>query len=121
MTGQHLGALSDELAEYGEGAYIRKFVSPGPKSHFCEIINDKGEVYTTSKCKGITLTNKAMEYVNFHSVVNLIKNQGEPINVPQERFLVKDLTVHTQNSTKEFKIVYDKRRLINCDTLPFGY
>lgn len=120
-TGDHLGEMSNELAEYGDGAYITKFASVGAKSHFCEIVNDSGEVFTTSKAKGITLTDKAKRFVNFSSVVGLIKNQDTRIEVPQERFLIKDLAVYTQQSSKEFKIVYDKRRLISTDTEPFGY
>jgi len=119
--GQHLGEMSDELAEFGEGAYIRKFASVGAKSHFCEIVNRAGQVFTTSKAKGITLTNKAKTLVNFQSVVGLIRDQNEPIAVPQEKFLIKDLAVHTEQSTKQFKIVYDKRSLISTNTLPFGY
>jgi hypothetical protein len=46
--GNNLGDLTNELASYGENAYIKKLICACPKHYGMEIVNESGEVVKTT-------------------------------------------------------------------------
>ena len=60
-TGNLLGELTDELAGYGAGSYIVKFLSGGPKFYAYIVRKPDGSFETVCKCKGIRLNFKNSE------------------------------------------------------------
>lgn len=51
--GAHLGDMTNELAKYGEGAYIKRFGSSGEKCYTAEIVKGDGNLTHIVKHKGV--------------------------------------------------------------------
>ena len=131
QTGNFLGELTDEIADYGEGAYIREFVSGGPKNYAYEVVKPDGSTSVVTKTKGIrtdglvlqTLTLKKMiEFVELY--INGVEDvERTTMRVKQHRFCVNPHTheVFTADVFKIYRVVSEKRRIIGNRTLPFGY
>ena len=80
-TGNYLGDLTDELAGYGEGAYISEFVSGGPKNYAYKVQCPDGKVEEVVKAKGITINYSSSQIVNFntlHTQVNALVDGKAP-------------------------------------------
>ena len=77
--GNFLGDLTDEVtSKYGENSKCTKFVSLGAKNYAYVIEKFDGEIVTEYKCKGISLSSKTKNIINFKNIVDLaIKNKRE--------------------------------------------
>ena len=130
--GSFLGDLTDEVTDkYGEGAKCIKFVSLGAKNYAYVIEKSNGEIKTEYKCKGISLTSKAHEIINFENIVKqAIKRQSEessaPLLVPQLRFKInKYHEIYSEYFDKIYRATGDKRNVLLKNnvyvTVPWGY
>ena len=132
-TGDYLGNLTDEIIkDYGENAICTKFCSLGPKVYAMEILSENSpQPFVPIKVKGISLTEKVLDLVNFKTFITLAKefveNEGDvikcqEIKLPQMQIRPTKLqTIETKYFEKIFRTMSEKRRIIGNDTLPFGY
>ena len=70
--GPLLGDLTNELSCYGDDAYIKCFVSGGPKFYSFIVRKPDGTECSVCKVKGIRMNFKNTEIVNFDSIRQLI-------------------------------------------------
>ncbi|CAB0039088.1 unnamed protein product [Trichogramma brassicae] len=71
--GSALGAMTDELAEYGKDTYIRSFVSGGPKFYAYEAYTPgTNDINYCCKIKGISLNYENSKKINYDSVKQMI-------------------------------------------------
>lgn len=111
-----LGGWTDEL----DGGHIVKFMSGGPKNYAFE--TNTGQ--TVQKVKGITLNYRASQIVTMDSLEKMIFKQLDDVTVkyPHKIQRSKKHQLFTRPLSKNYKIVYDKRQMIDhFKTLPFGY
>ena len=133
--GSFLGDMTDELEDYGEGAYIEEFVSGGPKNYAYKVKIPEGvfaagrKVHSKSKIKirGFTLNHHTAAHLNRKNlrekVVKFVGGETiEPTTVVQPRIERTDSrAVVTKQVAKDYGIVYSKRWVLpNFNTLPFG-
>lgn len=127
-TGDFLGDLTDEIAEYGEGSYITEFVSGGPKNYAYKVfspLNEKEQ--TVCKVKGFSLNFKNAQKINFESVKKMVLCSNDTDTLYSEDYRIcrtSNNTVYSKTQIKKYRTVYTKRRRLNdgsFDTLPFGY
>ena len=116
--GDYLGDLTDEV----DNGNITCFVTGGPKSYAYKI--DTNE--TICKVRGITLNHKNAKDINFKALKDMVTGVGEKnITVTDNFKIVRDRCeskVFTQTQSKDYKIVYDKRVIVeNYQTIPYGY
>ncbi|KAK5638387.1 hypothetical protein RI129_012682 [Pyrocoelia pectoralis] len=79
--GQFLGELTDELEDEGAGSYIKEFVSGGPKNYAYKAWSTSKECdVTVCKVKGISLTYKTSQIINFDKIM---KMNGAHPHVPK--------------------------------------
>jgi hypothetical protein len=124
--GNNLGDLTNELASYGENAYIKKLICAGPKHYGMEIVNESGEIVkTTIKVRGITLNYRNSQIVNFEAMKELILEDGEPKYVENPRKIRRSrkFGIVSKPENKIYRAVYTKRKRVpnSYNTLPFGY
>ena len=130
--GNFLGDLTDEVSsKYGEGSNCIKFVSIGPKNYAYVIEKSNGEIITEYKCKGISLSAKTSNIINFKNIVNMaiqkqINNESTPMLVPQYRFKIdREAQISTEYFEKIYKATGDKRNILFKNneyiTVPWGY
>jgi hypothetical protein len=84
-TGDYLGDWTDELREYGPGAYISEFVSGGPKNYAFEVTvpTTHSKSYVV-KAKGFTLNQRNLQVVNFNSMKQMVlQSENQLINRPR--------------------------------------
>ena len=124
-TGDYLGQQTDEI-DPKDGNYIASFVSGGCKNYSMKL--DTGKV--TTKVKGITLNHRNANLVNYDTLCRMVQNlnSDEPplsVTVHEPRKITRDVKrkrIETKASKKDYRVVFDKRRIIdNFNTLPFGY
>lgn len=123
-----LGEMTNELNEYGENAYIKEFVSGGPKNYAYRICSDQADDQYVIKVKGITLSKVISKRVNFKSLRKMVKSfvlndiQNEILIVTNQIQRQKRGIIVTKPTSKMYRIVYDKR-IVQKDfsTIPFGY
>ena len=118
-VGDAMGCLTDELQP---GEVITQFVSGGAKNYAYK--TNKGRTQMT--VKGITLTSNACEVVNFETLKKMVLGQGpDVVHVTSPRkFILRPVSAEVRSTpyTKSFKVVYDKRILLDdYTTLPYGY
>ncbi|XP_046428514.1 uncharacterized protein LOC124183710 [Neodiprion fabricii] len=123
-TGNFLGDLTDELASYGRGSFIRAFVSGGPKFYAFIIKRPNGEEVEICKVKGISLNHATSSKINFEAIKRMVVEAAAPI--PLEYRAIRRTELHavvTRSEHKTCKPVYVKRRccVTSFDTLPYGY
>lgn len=118
-----IGGMTDELSEFGKGAYITKIIAIGCKSYILLITNDAGENFQIIKFKGLTLSLETEKTVNYKSVKELLRNEDLSYSVPQKRFKAnKEMELETQEFSKILRFTFDKRASHEeFGTLPFGY
>jgi hypothetical protein len=125
QTGDYLGDLTNELEEYGKDSYITEFVSGGPKNYAFSVFCPSSGIHTTKcKAKGITLNYNNSKVVNFASLKKMVVEDPTPVHVSNPKKIKRKHggQVFSAPETKEYKIVYKKRRLINdFDSVPYGY
>ena len=117
-TGSYLGELTDEL----DGNHITTFVSGGPKNYSYKMNMGK----TMCKVRGITLNYRTQQDVNFEVMANMVKGVGpETITVDIPFKIVRDRKskcVLTRSETKDYRVVYNKRVIVNSfDTYPMDF
>lgn len=123
--GDYLGDLTDEISEYGVGAYISEFVSGGPKNYAYKVeIPDKEPVFIC-KVKGINLNYQNSQQVNFDTIKNCIFNVSEPV-ILENRIISRtnDNFIYSAMQEYNYNINITKRRRVGLNrvcTLPFGY
>lgn len=124
-VGPYLGDLTNELTGFGPNAYIKEFVSTGPKSYAYVVTNTSDGIDKhVVKVKGITLNVRNKEIINFDSLRNLTLNAGVAPNLSVVDTLFvreKNMEIRTLKRSKEFKAVVNKRRVIGYRTYPYGY
>jgi hypothetical protein len=123
--GDYLGDLTDELEEYGSGSYIDDFVSSGPKNYaFSVICPSTGKRTYKCKVKGIILNYENSKVVNFDTLKTMIHENAPLVHVHNPKKIKRKpgYIVVTQQESKEYKVVFKKRWLIdNFDSLSYGY
>jgi hypothetical protein len=120
--GPYLGQLTNELKE----GYITTFISGRPKNYCYKTSTGKVE----TKVQGITLNCSAQQKVNFDVIRSLVYLHAKcnvtgkvtvdiPLKITRN---AKNKNIETKRMKKDYKIVYDKRLIINYyKTLPYGY
>ena len=116
-TGDLLGEWTDEL---GEGVYIKKFLTTGPKSYY--YITNTGK--ECIKVKGFTLHYTNAAKITGEVMEKLIDGEIENV-VTSGSNITRDVTTKqlvNKEQTKKFSFSFDKRAIcLDFDTLPFGY
>ena len=115
-TSDYLGDLTDECADYGEGAYVKSLVSLGPKSYGLEIIvpGQETPVYIT-KMKGISLKYNNKHLTDFKTMKALVDGDlsGVAVELVNKIERGPDFRIFTRESSeKQIKLVYNKRARI---------
>jgi len=119
----YLGELTNEIAEYGEGAQIVEYISSGPKDYFLRIKLPDGSEKHIRKVKGISLKYNNIEETSGESLKKLIDGEVTELNIKLFRKIQRaaGFEVYTVNGNKTLKLVYDKRVRINAyETIPYG-
>ncbi len=121
--GEFLGEFKDEL---GQGTYIKELVCAGPKNY--GYITQTGS--QCLKVRGFTLNPVASEVLNFGTVKQMVLEADGNFGAQTREVNMgttfcrnkKTWTVTTKPLTKKYKIVYDKRIIMNdFSTVPWGY
>ena len=118
--GDCLGQFKDEI---GDGDYIVKFGSGGPKNYGYETKNGKVEL----KVRGFTLKPEAAKTLNFDKLEELILARpfNTKLRIDMGSTIKRDKTtwnLKTAENFKDYRLLYDKRVLLNdFTTVPFGY
>jgi len=127
-TGDFLGDMQDELREYGEGSYIREFVSTGPKSYAYTIwSSSSGKEVEVVKSKGIPLKGAAESLIQLSMMKDKVEKfvsvgLREMTSIPLVMICKRRHHVYTKKTEKIFRVTYDKRRILpDFNTVPFGY
>jgi hypothetical protein len=120
--GNYLGDLTDEL----DGDHITTFISGGPKNYAYHTANGKSE----TKVRGITLNHTTLQKINPDVIRSLVylhtgcNSQAKvtidiPFKITRNR---KEKNIVTKRMKKDYRIVYDKRVIVdNYRTLPYGF
>lgn len=128
-TGSYLGDMTDELKGYGPDSYITEFVSGGPKNYgYLVKSGSDGKKHCVVKVKGFSLNFVASAAVNFKSLRKMVKNfvvndTVDMVKVVQYQIArQKDHEIVTKTSSKNYRVVYDKR-VVQQDftSLPYGF
>lgn len=124
-TGDYLGEMTDELAEYGPGSYIVEFVSGGPKTYaYLVWSTNKNAFVEVCKIKGLTLNLNTSKKLNFTQLKEMVLSEVKMTLETSENRIrrTKDKNVITTKENKFFRVTGPKRRHEGkYDTLPFGY
>ena len=120
--GNYIGDLTDELG----GDHITVFASGGPKNYGYITNGDKTDI----KVRGITLDCTARQKVNFESLRAMVFLRAKcgvtatvtvdiPFRITRN---TKTKEIQSKRMKKEYKIVYNKRVIIDdYNTIPYGY
>lgn len=134
--GSLLGDMTDEMKSYGEGTFIKTFISGGPKFYgFRAVTPSSNNVIESCKVKGISLNFINSLKINFDSIKNIIEQtfQSREENVNDDNSTeiklayeaIRRTRTHdivTRNETKTCCVVLKKRRHLSHEvSLPFGY
>lgn len=114
--GDYLGELKDETG----GVRITEFISAGAKNYAYQLEDGK----QVCKIRGFTLNYRSSLLLNFHSMKELITaNPHEVIKTENPHKIVrKEGHIYSVPQTKEYRMVYNKRRLLDdLSTLPYGW
>ena len=125
--GAFLGDMTNELADYGEGAYIEEFVSGGPKNYAYRVKKPDGTRESKIKIRGFTLSHHTASHLNQQNlkkkVFKFVKEGLKlktPVVFPQIS-RTANREVVTQDVMKEYGVTYDKRWVLgDFSTLPYG-
>ncbi|XP_031340970.1 uncharacterized protein LOC116169082 [Photinus pyralis] len=125
--GQYLGELTDELEEEGVGSYIKEFVSGGPKNYAYKAWSSSKQCdVTVCKVKGISLTYKTSQLINFDKIRDMVleKEETEPILVSSKLITrTAEHNVLTMNTSKLYRLNSTKRCFSSIDgsSRPYGF
>jgi hypothetical protein len=129
--GDYLGDLTDELSDFGQGAYISEFVSGGPKNYAFEVtIPQTNSKKYVIKAKGFTLNHQNLGIVNFHSMRDMVLSSDSD-ELGDNNFLVTKTdkiirrgmgNLFSKSEDKVYQLHYTKRKEIdNFRSVPWGY
>ena len=127
--GDHLGQLKDEIAsEYGPSAFIRAFVTCGPKNYAYEVQLPSGETKSCIKTKGITLNRASLKLINYEHMLNAARVYANNEDAQQVRrvpqFTISSDSHHnvqTKYFSKAYRVVSKKRIVSHNNTFPYGF
>src|SRR3569832_830855 len=121
-----LGEMTNELACYGDGAYIDKLVSGSPKNYAVKVTIDGEQIVkNVVKIRGVSLNYLAKEIVNFDEIKDMVFKYAKGdrvVKVVNETKILRNNNrcIYTGRRDKDYRIVYDKRILIdNYCTIPY--
>jgi hypothetical protein len=125
-SGDYLGDMTNELAEFGENSFINEFVSGGPKNYAYTVAcgGDLNKIKTVCKVRGLSLNYSASKIVNLDTIKNMTLNNEAPVyvNNPAKIIRVKHFKLATCSQSKIYRIRVTKRRLVeDHNTLPYGF
>ena len=116
-----LGEWTDEL---GKENHIKEWISTGPKSYGYQTNKGKGVV----KVKGFTLNYQNSKHLYFGSMKQILDKEKDNVRLSYKMITrnEKNKTLVNKETSKEFKLEYDKRMVIpekdtTIETLPWGY
>ncbi|XP_043272012.1 uncharacterized protein [Venturia canescens] len=123
-TGQLLGDLTDELSCYGEGSYIKSFISGGPKFYSFIVNTPSGAESEVCKVKGITLNYANSSLINYESIRSFIIGEREnPVVLQFDS--IRRTPFHQVVTRPEKKscmpLSVKRRRDGEYGSLPYGY
>lgn len=123
-TGNFLGDMTDELIDYGEGSYIREFVTIGPKRYSYIVVKpDKTEKIVT-KISGVQLNSSNEDKFSHENVKKLAEGRIKEIeHTSDEIRRTPQHDVITKSVTKRFKVNRIRKRMFTQDdeSYPYGY
>ena len=116
--GDYLGKLKDET----KGVPITHLISGGPKNYAYQL-EDGQQV---CKIRGFTLNHRSAILLNFDSMKELIttpKKRDEVITIQEpDKIVRKGGHIYSMEQTKDYRVVYNKRRLLDdLTTLHFRW
>jgi hypothetical protein len=121
---QSTGELTDEIADFGAGATISKFVSIGPKSYCLEVKVPGKEPFTITKMKGVTLKHNNKHLTDFKTMKGLVDGELDDVTIQIVNRIERgnDFKIFTRaDSTKKVQLVYTKRARVGpYETKPWG-
>ena len=130
-SGSYLGAMKDEIAKIGPNAVLTEFVSTGSKSYGYRGMKEEedGTEFCCVKCKGIPFTFRASQLLTFdvmkESILKALNGDKSKIVIPDRGIRrLKDHTVVTRDTTKEFGFTENKRMMPEPGSFimyPFGF
>ena len=116
--GDYLGDFTDEL---GNGDFITKFVSGGPKNYAYVTHNND----TVCKVRGFTLNHANSKVINFQTVLNEVLGVEQNVITKIPSKICRDsrqLKIYSKPENKKYAMVYTKRVVCeNYFTYPYGY
>ena len=120
-TGDYLDDLTNELEDFGYGSFIYYFVSGGQKKYaFSVICPSTGKC--TTKCKSIILNYENLKPVNVTALKNIILEDTPSVHVHNPKIKRKHVgIVVSEPETKEYKVVFKKRRLMEKFNSSYRY
>jgi hypothetical protein len=123
-TGDYLGELTDEVAGYGRGAEIERYVSIGPKSYCLDIKIPGKENAAVRKLKGVTLKYNNKGQTDFNTMKKLVDGDLDDVTIKLVNQIERseDFRIFTRASaSKKVQLVYTKRAREGAyDTKPWG-
>jgi hypothetical protein len=126
--GDKLGDLTDELADYGQAAYICEFLAGGPKNYALKFSLSDNTFKTVCKVRGITLNYDTSKVVNFDCLKNLILYDADNVVVRTEKNKRKRGTegiyIVSEPEDKIYRVCFGKRQRLTDGShysLPFWY
>lgn len=121
-TSDYLGDLTNEI----QNGKMVSFCSLGPKNYAYEILMPDNSTEAVLKIKGLKLTSKALEIVNFKTMVDMAVDfccgHNQELGVPQLQFQINDRhNLTSKLLDKAFRAVSDKRCMFLNETVPWGF
>jgi hypothetical protein len=91
-----------------------------------EVESNEDGTQTCCKVRGITLNHRNQLLINFDTIHRMIRsNNDEVVKVVDQATIARDKNntkLLTTSTTKDYKLVFDKRRRLNTFlSVPFGY
>ena len=116
--GNFLGELTNELPN---DTHITHFASAGPKNYGYQL--STGE--NCCKVKGFQLNHRNSQFINYASMVEVIKDPTKQITLPPQKMIVRNkrkFTLENREEERRYSMVVTKRRRIdNFDSVPYGF
>ena len=125
-TGIYLGDMTDELEHHGPGTSIDEFVSGGPKNYaYSTVTPNSDEKHVIIKVKGMSINAANKHLLSFQKLKEMVVDGTDPVVVtyPHKIHRTKAHEVFSKQMSKTYKVVYDKRQIVNgtFETLPYGF
>jgi len=128
--GSLLGNMCCELSKpFGDNSFIEEFTSGGPKNYGFIVRSTKdGQAHVTVKVRGFSLNYDASQKINYLTMRRMVKafvlaGDKEKVTVKEKKIMrTKDRRVVTKTVKKDYRVVYDKRKILpDFTSIPFGY